>query len=117
MEAKFTTAKGSVIVVRLITERAEIVNLDGDKVEIRRKCLALEASINGQPEFSFKRVSNPEKGEGIAFGNSVAAIPTDKVAEVDAVFAEYRAKSSAAYADRLAADKAYRASAAEIAAH
>lgn len=123
----YTTARGAEVTLTLVTERVESINLDGDVSEIVRPCWDLVYTLNGKT-VTAKRIDHPASGPAIEIDmgsrtegrtrviqSAVAAIPADKLAEVDALIAEHEDEARARIRRDMAEAKAYDARARKIA--
>jgi hypothetical protein len=116
-KVSFKTEKGSEISIALITERVEVVSLDGDNRTLCNAVWELEITLNGKVWHTARRADHPVAGAAIYFDNNVAPIPADKLAAVDDLIATYRAELDRRMDAKFSADIAYNADHKRITAH
>lgn len=98
----YVTKSGATVKVSLVTERPNMADHNAPAIP----CWDLVAAVNSDIPFTASREDHPVAGPAIRIGNKVAAIPADKLAEVDALVAEYAAGVEARRAQHLEAAKA-----------
>lgn len=107
----FQTPRGAIVEIRLVTQRE---NLADHTYTV--DCWAIEYRLNGNLTFG-KRIDHAQAGAAIELDmgtrsegkkviaqSAVAQIPPDKVAEVDAIIAEYEAGARARVDASIAAE-------------
>jgi hypothetical protein len=105
----FTTSRGSKVTVSLVTEQAKVA--DHTMFDARWD-LTVRVNDGVPTGYNVALVDHPTAGRCISIGSNLAAVPADALAEIEALFAEYKAGVDARHsnwADEAKADAAYRA--------